>query len=33
MPHEVFVSKYLVALPSVETLKKLIDEDRAQILG
>ncbi|MBN8680499.1 MAG: DUF1016 family protein [Chitinophagales bacterium] len=32
MPHEVFVSKYLVALPSVETLKKLIDEDRVQIL-
>lgn len=32
MPHEVFVAKYLVELPSVEDLKRLIDEDRQQIL-
>jgi len=32
MPHEVFVSKYLVELPSVEDLKKLIDEDRKFML-
>jgi predicted nuclease of restriction endonuclease-like (RecB) superfamily len=33
MPHEVFVSKYLVELPSVEELKRLIDQDRQQILN
>lgn len=32
MPHEVFVGKYLVELPSVETLKQLIDEDRQKML-
>lgn len=32
MPQEVFVSKYLVELPSVEDLKKLIDEDRKFML-
>ncbi len=32
MPHEVFVSKYLIELPSVEELKKLIEEDRRYIL-
>ncbi|MBL7826440.1 MAG: DUF1016 family protein [Saprospiraceae bacterium] len=32
LPQEVFVSKYLVQLPSVEELKKLVDQDRQRLL-
>jgi predicted nuclease of restriction endonuclease-like (RecB) superfamily len=32
MPHDVFVSKYLIELPSVAELKKLIDTDRQEIM-
>ena len=31
LPQEIFVSKYLVELPSVETLKALIDQDRHRL--
>ncbi len=31
LPQEIFVSKYLVQLPSVEELKKLIEKDRSSL--